>query len=137
MQFGAFCAGTAGHFQYIRQDLYELSERAVDEGADHAIEWFCSKFPDHHAFINDIRSILLATEGMDDDTAAAQYLREQGKMISKISSDQYLKKWSFIGEIASIINVIPSIATFLMIVSLAMQYIMLIKGNFNGIALFQ
>jgi len=74
---------------------------------------------------------------MDDDTAAAQYLREQGKMISKISSDQYLKKWSFIGEIASIINVIPSIATFLMIVSLAMQYIMLIKGNFNGIALFQ
>jgi len=137
VQFGAFCAGTAGHFQYIRQDLYELSERAVDEGADHAIEWFCSKFPDHHAFINDIRSILLATEGMDDDTAAAQYLREQGKMISKISSDQYLKKWSFIGEIASIINVIPSIATFLMIVSLAMQYIMLIKGNFNGIALFQ
>jgi hypothetical protein len=137
VQFGAFCAGTARHFQHIRQDLYELSERAVDEGADRAIEWFCGRFPDNHAFINDIRSILLATEGMDDDTEAARYLREQGKIISKISSDQYLKKWSFIGEISSIINVIPSIATFLMIVSLAMQYIMLIKGNFNGIALFQ
>ncbi|WP_379132504.1 hypothetical protein [Paenibacillus sp. sgz500958] len=137
MQFGAFCAGTAGHFQFIRQDLYELSERSVDEGTERAIEWFCGRFPDNHVFINDIRSILLATEGMDDDTEAARYLREQGKIISKISSDQYLKKWSFIGDLSTIINVIPSIATFLMIVSLAMQYIMLIKGNFNGIALFQ
>lgn len=137
MQFGAFCAGTAGHFTYIRQDLYELSERAVDEGNERAIEWFCGKFPDDHAFINDIRSILLATEGMDDDTEAANYLREQGKIITKISSDQYLKKWSFIGDVSTIINVIPSIATFLMIVSLAMQYILLIKGNFNGVGMFQ
>ncbi|OKP97434.1 hypothetical protein [Paenibacillus sp. P46E] len=137
VQFGAFCAGTAGHFNYIRQDLYELSERAVDEGTERAIEWFCGKFPDNHAFINDIRSILLATEGMDDDTEAANYLREQGKIITKISSDQYLKKWSFIGDVSTIINVIPSIATFLMIVSLAMQYILLIKGNFNGVGMFQ
>ncbi len=137
VQFGAFCAGTAGHFNYIRQDLYELSERAVDEGTERAIEWFCGKFPDNHAFINDIRSILLATEGMDDDTEAANYLREQGKIIAKISSDQYLKKWSFIGDVSTIINVIPSIATFLMIVSLAMQYILLIKENFNGVGLFQ
>lgn len=137
MQFGAFCAGAAEHFQYIRHDLYELSERSVDDGAERAIEWFCGKFSDNHVFINDIRSILLATEGMDNDTEAAQYLREQSKIIAKISSDQYLKKWSFIGEVSSIINVVPSIATFLMIVSLAMQYIMLIKGNFNGIALFQ
>lgn len=137
MQFGTFCAGTAGHFQYIRQDLYELSERAVDEGTEQAIEWFCSKFPDNHTFINDIRSILLATEGMDDDMEAANYLREQGRIITKISSDQYLKKWSFIGDVSTIINVIPSIATFLMIVTLAMQYILLIKGNFNGVGMFQ
>lgn len=137
VQFGAFCGSTAGHFQYIRQDLYELSERAVDEGVEGAIEWFCAKFPNNHSFINDIRSILLATEGMDDDIEAANYLREQGKIIAKISSDQYLKKWSFIGDLSTIINVIPSIATFLMIVSLAMQYILLIKGNFNGVGLFQ
>ncbi len=137
VQFGAFCAGTANQFHYIRQELYELSERAVDEGTEKAIEWFCGKFPERHAFINDIRSILLATEGMDDDNEAANYLREQGKIITKISSDQYLKKWSFIGDISTIINVIPSIATFLMIVSLAMQYIMLIKGNFNGVGMFQ
>lgn len=137
VEFGTFCAGTASHFNYIRQDLYELSERAVDEGTEQAIEWFCGKFPDSHAFINDIRSILLATEGMDDDHEAANYLREQGKIISKISSDQYLKKWSFIGDISTIITVIPSIATFLMIVSLAMQYIMLIKGNFSGVGMFQ
>ncbi|NQX49083.1 hypothetical protein HQN87_27535 [Paenibacillus tritici] len=137
VEFGAFCAGTANHFNYIRQDLYELSERAVDEGTERAIEWFCGKFPENHTFINDIRSILLATEGMDDDHEAANYLREQGKIITKISSDQYLKKWSFIGDISTIINVIPSIATFLMIVSLAMQYIMLIKGNFNGVGMFQ
>ncbi|MDT3426029.1 hypothetical protein J2Z22_001549 [Paenibacillus forsythiae] len=137
VQFGAFCAGAAGHFVHIRHDLYELSERSVDEGPERAIEWFCDRFPEGHAFIGDIRSILLATEGMDDDTEAAAYLREQGKMIAKISSDQYLRKWSLIGDICSIINVIPSIATFLMIVTLAMQYIMLIKGNFNEIRLFQ
>jgi hypothetical protein len=137
VEFGAFCAGTASHFNYIRQDLYELSERAVDEGTERAIEWFCGKFPENHAFINDIRSILLATEGMDDDHEAANYLREQGKIITKISSDQYLKKWSFIGDVSTIINVIPSIATFLMIVCLAMQYIMLIKGNFSGVGMFQ
>jgi hypothetical protein len=48
-----------------------------------------------------------------------------------------LKKWSFIGDLSTIINVIPSIATFLMIVALAMQYILLIKGNFNGVGMFQ
>lgn len=137
VQFGAFCGSTAGHFQYIRHDLYELSERAVDEGVEGAIEWFCAKFPDDHSFIDDIRSILLATEGMDDDIEAANYLREQGKIIAKISSDQYLKKWSFIGDVSTIINVIPSIATFLMIVALAMQYILLIKDNFNGVGMFQ
>ncbi|WP_151732982.1 hypothetical protein [Paenibacillus tengchongensis] len=137
VQFGAFCAGVAGHFQHIRQDLYELSERAVDEGTEKAIEWFCGEFPAGHPFINDLRSILLATEGMDDDTEAANYLREQGQIITKISSDQYLKKWSSIGDLSTIINVIPSIATFLMIVSLAMQYILLIKGNFDGVGLFQ
>ncbi|WP_150265727.1 hypothetical protein [Paenibacillus tepidiphilus] len=137
VQFGAFCTGVAAHFLHIRQDLYELSERAVDEGTEQAIEWFCGQFPAGHPFINDIRSILLATEGMDDDTEAANYLREQGQIIAKISSDQYLKKWSTIGDLATIINVIPSIATFLMIVSLAMQYILLIKGNFDGVGLFQ
>lgn len=136
-QFGEFCAGAAVHFTHIRHDLYELSERAVDEGTERAIEWFCGRFPDNHGFIGDIRSILLATEGMEDDTEAAAYLREQSKMIAKISSDQYLRKWSLIGDVSSIINVIPSISTFLMIVTLAMQYIMLIKGNFNEIRLFQ
>lgn len=137
VQFGSFCGGMAHHFYYLRQDLYDLSERAVDEGAERAIEWFCGTFPSGHPFIQDIRSILLATEAMDDDEEAAHYLREQGSIIAKISSDQYLKKWSFIGDVSTIINVIPSIATFLMIVSLAMQYILLIKDNFNGVGLFQ
>lgn len=135
-QFGTFCSGVASHFRYIRQDLNELSERAVDEGAERAIEWFCGRFPEDHAFAGDIRSILLAVEGMDDDTEAALYLREQNGMIAKISSDQYLRKWSFFGDMASIINVIPSIATFLMIVSLAMQYILLIKDSFGGLEMF-
>ncbi|MBY9080946.1 hypothetical protein KIH86_12585 [Paenibacillus sp. HN-1] len=136
-QFGIFCAEAAGHFVHIRHDLYELSERAVDEGPERAIEWFCKRFPEGHPFIGDIRSILLATEGMDDDLEAASYLKEQGNIIAQISSDQYLRKWSIIGDVATVINVIPSIATFLMIVTLAMQYIMLIKGNFNEVRLFQ
>lgn len=136
-QFGIFCAEAAGHFVHIRHDLYELSERAVDEGSERSIVWFCGRFPEGHPFIGDIRAILLATEGMDDDLEAASYLKEQGSIIAQISSDQYLRKWSIIGDVATVINVIPSITTFLMIVTLAMQYIMLIKGNFNEIRLFQ
>ncbi|KAA9004932.1 hypothetical protein F4V43_09940 [Paenibacillus spiritus] len=137
VQFGQFCAESAGHFHYLRQDLYRLSEVAVDEGNEEAIEWFCSRFGSGHSLIGEVRSILLATEGMDDDLEAAAYLREQGHMIARMSSDQYLRRWSMIGDVASVINVIPSVAIFLMIVVLAMQYIMLIKGNFNGVDLFR
>ncbi len=137
IEFGTFCSQIASHFEFLSKDLYTLSERCVDEGNEKAIIWFCNNFPDNHHFISDIRSILLATEGMNDDAEASQYLGTQSKIILKISSDQYKRKWIRFGEYSTIITALPSLAAFLMVVVLAMQYIMLIKGNFNGVNQFQ
>lgn len=135
-EFGTYCAQVAPNLDYLRSDLYGMSERCVDLGTENAIKWFCDQFPSNHPFINDIRSILLATEGKNNDSEAAQYLSSQSKSISKISSDHYLRKWTRIGEYLTIVATIPSIATFLMVVVLAMKYILLIKGNFNGVSLY-
>lgn len=135
-EFGTYCAQVAPNLDYLRADLYGLSERCVDIGTENAIKWFCDQFPSNHPFIADIRSILLATEGKKNDSEAAQYLSSQSKSISKISSDHYLRKWIRIGEYLTIVATIPSIATFLMVVVLAMKYILLIKGNFNGVSLY-
>ncbi|QQZ64648.1 hypothetical protein JI735_33920 (plasmid) [Paenibacillus sonchi] len=137
IEFGTYCSQVAPTFEYLRNELYGMSERCVDIGTENAIKWFCDQFPHNHVFISDIRSILLATEGMSDDNEAAHYLSSQSKIISKISSDQYQRKWIRIGEYSTIVTTLPSIATFLMVVVLAMKYIMLIKGNFNGVSLYQ
>lgn len=139
IEFGTFVAQVASNmnFEYLRSDLYAMSERCVDFGVEQAIKWFCDQFPKDHLFISDIRSILLATEGKSNEAEAAQYLNSQSKVISKISSDNYLRKWTSIGEYVTIVATLPSIATFLMVVVLAMKYILLIKGNFNGVSLYQ
>jgi len=136
VQFGVFCAQMAEHFMYIRKDLLQLSERSVDDGAEEAIDWFSKQFPSNHAFIGDVRSIFIAIEGMNDNQEAANYLRDQSKAIAKISSDQYQRKWSRTGDIFNVLNAIPSITTLLDLVVLALLYVMLIKGNFDGVSLF-
>lgn len=137
IEFGAFCTQVAPTFEYLRNDLNELAEKATDDGVEEAIKHFCDKFPVDHHFMSNVRSILLATESMADNNDAIEYLKKQNTAISKISSDHYQKKWTRIGDWAGIINVIPSISTFLMIVMLSLQYIMLLKGNFNGVSLFR
>jgi len=137
IEFGAFCTQVAPTFEYLKNDLNELAEKATDDGVEEAIKHFCDKFPADHHFMPNVRSILLATESMADSNEAIEYLKKQNTAISKISSDHYLKKWTRIGDWAGLINVIPSITTFLMIVVLSLQYIMVLKGNFNGVNLFR
>ncbi|WP_375102247.1 hypothetical protein [Paenibacillus sp. RS8] len=137
IEFGAFCAQVAPTFEYLKDDLNELAEKSTDDGVEEAIKHFCDKFPANHHFMSNVRSILLATEGMADNNEAIEYLKKQNTAISKISSDHYQKKWTRIGDWAGIINVTPSISTFLMIVVLSLQYIMLLRGNFNGVSLFR
>lgn len=136
-EFGAYCVEVAIHFQYIRQDLYQLTEYAVEEGTEKAINWFCGQFPEDHHFIADFRSILLSTESMEDDEEVLTYLNMQSKIISKISADHYQWKWSNIGSISTFVTLVPSVTTFIMIVSLSLMYVMLIKNQFNGVSLYQ
>lgn len=134
-EFSSFCNQVASHSKYLRQDLYELSQRSIDEGVEKAIDWFCNQFPANHPFINDVRSIMLATESMSSDEDAISYLNNQSKIIAKISADQYLRRWSNIGSISTFITITPAMATFLMIVVLSLMYVMIIKNQYGTVGL--
>jgi hypothetical protein len=136
-EFSAYCAQVSSHFRYIRQDLNELSERAVDEGVEKAVDWFCSQFPEKHSFISNLRNIVLATESMSNDEEAVAHLEIQSKIISKIAADNYQRRWSNIGSVSTFITMLPSIATFLMIVSLTLLYVMVVKNTATGTGLSQ
>lgn len=138
LDFGAFCNQVSSSFTYLRSDLKELAERSTDDGVEEAILWFCNSFPANHHFIADIRSILLATEGMQSNDDAVLYLKEQSNTIAKISSDHYQKKWKKIGDNATIFNTLPSLMTILMMVVLAILYIGVIQNNSGaGMSLFR
>lgn len=134
-EFSSFCAQVASHSKYIRQDLYELSQRSIDEGVEKGIDWFCNQFPANHPFIADVRSIMLATESMSADDDAISYLNNQSKIIGKISADQYERKMGNIGSVATLITLTPAMATFLMIVVLSLLYVMIIKNQYSTVGL--
>jgi hypothetical protein len=131
VQFPSFCLQIAPHFNYIKKDLMILSQRTVEDGLENALDWFITKFPADHSFISDIRTILISTEGMKDEDMVIAYLREQSKIIAKISTDQYLRRWTFWGDLAAIVNGIPSLATFLMMIVIVMLYVLIIKNTYN------
>ncbi|ETT61293.1 hypothetical protein BSK66_27695 [Paenibacillus odorifer] len=137
IDFGTFCEQIAPNFQYLQKDLQELAERSIDDGTEEAILWFCNTFPTNHHFVGDVRSILLATESIQNNEDAVLYLKEQSKTIAKISSDHYQKKWKKIGDHATTFNTLPSLITILMIVVLAIQYVGVVQSNFGEVSLFR
>ncbi|WP_150274231.1 hypothetical protein [Paenibacillus tepidiphilus] len=137
IQFGVFCAQMANYFVFIRKDLMQLSERYIHDGPEESIEWFCNQFPKNHAFIGDVRSILIAIEGMNDNQEAVNYLRDQSKAIAKISNDQYQIKWSRRGDTFNLLNAIPSVATMVNLIVLALLYVLMLKETlYDGVNLF-
>lgn len=137
LDFGTFCEQVAPDFQYLQKDLQELAERSIDDGVEEAILWFCNTFPTNHHFIGDVRSILLATESIQNNEDAVLYLKEQGNTIAKISSDHYRKKWKRIGDHATTFNTLPSLMTILMMVVLAIQFVGIVQNNNGNIGLFK
>ena len=129
IQFESFCMQMAPHFRFIRKELMQLSERVIDDGLERALDWWVELYPSDHKFISEIRTVLLTTESLDDKSKVLVYLKEQGKIINKISSDQYLRRWTLIGDIAGIFNSIPSLGTFIMIIWLVLLYLNILKSN--------
>jgi hypothetical protein len=129
-QLWSFCLDVAPHFTYIRKDLILLSDRVNEDGLESGIDWFVAKYPRDHPFIFDFRSILLTTDNMKYEEAV-HYLKEQNKVITDISRDQYARRWEFIGDMATIFNALPSAASFLMMISLVLLYVSIIRTNFH------
>ncbi|MVP02127.1 hypothetical protein [Paenibacillus lutrae] len=128
VQFWAFCNQVSSHFQYLEKEILILGQRTNEESLENGLTWLVQQFPEDHLFISDVRTIILTTEGLDSESAV-HFLKEQGKIITKISSDQYLRRWGFIGDIANVFNALPSALTFLMMIVLIMLYVNIIRTN--------
>lgn len=135
VQLSSFCTQIAPHFEFIGKDLIILSERMIEDGLESAMDWFVSNYPRNHPFIHDIRTILITVESMDDYETVARHLKSQSAIISKISSDQYARRWNYIGDMATIFTSVPSILIFVMVISLVLLYVTIIKNNFSEINL--
>lgn len=131
LQFSEFCKQRAIESKYLQSDLLILVRRIDEEGLEKAMDWFVSRFPNDHPFVKDIRSIILAVEGMNDTDAAAKYLEDQSKIISGICSDVYTRKWKLLGDVANIFTTVPAMLIFLMAVVIVFQYTEIIKQQIN------
>lgn len=132
-QFSEFCRQRAAESKYLQPDLLILARRVDEEGIEKALDHFVSRFPPDHPFVKDIRSIIIAVEGMKDSDAAIKYLEDQSRIISGISSDVYSRKWKLIGDIGNIFNTLPAMILFLMAVLLIVQYTAITMENFQDI----
>jgi hypothetical protein len=128
-QLHAFFNRVSNHFNLIRSELLEVSERIIDQDIQDALDWWVQQYPADHQIMGQIRTILLLTEGMEDQHRAAEYIKSQSEYISKISSDQYKRRWNMIGDYAKVVNSIPSILTFVMIFALVLLYVNLIRSQ--------
>lgn len=131
IQFWAFCETMAPNFEHIDHLLRLLSEKSTEMELEQALDWFVTQFPKDHPFAQDIRTIILTTEGIEDHEYAIHYLEEQNQAISRISSDLYLKRWKFIGETSTYIAAIPSLLSLIMIVVLAILYLSIIQNGMS------
>lgn len=131
VQFDAFCQQIAPHFKLLGDDLRSLSERVVEDGLEEGLDWFVSRFPKNHPFIYDIRSILITAESIGDYEGVMKHLKSHSSMIAKISSDQYERRWKFIGDIATIFTSLPSVLIFVMVVTLVLMYVQIIRSNLD------
>lgn len=129
VQFWAFCEQISPHFEHIDRQLLTLSKRVIEDDLERALTWFVEQYPNDHPFIGEIRTIILTTEDIKDHQRAVAYLDDQNKAIAKLSSEVYLKRWMFIGDMATYLNAAPAMLTILMIIVLTIMYLQLVKGN--------
>jgi hypothetical protein len=128
LQFSAFCEQIAPYLPHLRHDLLVLSQRVTVDGMEKAFEWLESRFPVHHPFIHEVFAIVQTTERLGSEEAV-RFLYENSRVLTKLSSDQYERRWKTIGQWLNVLNTVPSMATFLMMVVLILLYVSMIKSQ--------
>ena len=112
-----FCEQAAGYFPGLRTDLLELSRRLTAEGPDRAFGWFESRFPERPEFIRHVTLLL----------RQPQKAHEISGFLEKLSRGHFERRWKLIGPWLSVLNAVPSFAVMVMIVTLVIQYVMIVK----------
>lgn len=126
IQLHTFCKRVSGNFIHIRGELLQLSERLIDRDLEESLDWWVNQYPKDHEFLGEIRTIILTTES-SNAIDAKKYLETQNQYLIKLSSDHYKKKGMFAGDIAKILNGIPSLLSFVMIITFVFMYLMIIR----------
>lgn len=126
VQLHTFFKRVSGSFKLIGPELLELSERLIDKELNEALDWWVNQYPKDHEFIGEIRTIILTTESSSGEEAI-KYLNSQNQFLIRLSSDQYKKKGMFVGDIANYLNGIPSVLTFVMVITFVFMYLMIVQ----------
>lgn len=123
-----FLKRIAPHFRLLRKELIILSERVTDDGVQEALNWFVRQFPPDHPYVGQIRTIIMVTEGKEGEEVV-KYLDQESYTIARISNDLYLSRWNFISTLATVVNAIPSMAMFALIIALVLYNIRLVQNT--------
>jgi hypothetical protein len=108
----------------LRHDLLLLSQRVTVSGLEAAFHWLEKRHPAHH----EVFTIVQTTERLGQ-AEAIRFLQENGRMLTKLSSDRYERRWKTVGQWLNLLNTLPSMATFVMMLVLVLQYVALLKGR--------
>jgi hypothetical protein len=129
LRFEHFVKRVSPHFRLLGKELIILSERATDDGLQHALDWFVKQFPGDHPFVGQIRTIILATEEKEGEEVV-KYLDQESNTIARISNDLYLSRWSTISTYATVINALPSLGMLALVVILCVYQATLVNITF-------
>lgn len=127
LKLDVFLKHVASNFHLLRRELITLSERITDDGLESAIQWFSQLFPGH-PFAGQICTIILTTESLPTNDAV-DYLEQESHTIAKISSSLYLERWNTISTVATMVNAIPSVMMFFLVITLVLYHILRVKST--------
>jgi len=124
LQFSAFCEQVGPYLPMLRHDLLMLSQRVTVSGLEKAFEWLEERFPAHH----EVFAIIQTTERLGN-AEAVRFLHENSRVLTKLSSDRYERRWKAVGQWLNLLNTLPSMATFLTMLVLVLLYVTMIKSQ--------
>lgn len=124
LQFAAFCEQVAPYLPLLRHDLLLLSQRVTVSGLEKAFKWLEERFPSHH----EVFAIVQTTERLGN-AEAVRFLHENSRVLTKLSSDRYERRGKAVGQWLNLLNTLPSMTTFLMMLVLVLLYVTMIKNQ--------
>lgn len=133
LQFWAFCANVAPNFFSIKTDLITVSNKALSEDVTSALEWFEQTTDKNNLYMNRLKSVILSVEEMEEQEKINNFLHENSVAMAGMSSHLYSKRSGNIADVATYINVVPSLLSFIALVYILAIYLMEVNESFGSL----